>query len=94
MMSGYVDDTGYIAEGSTLTVEDDEGIKGSDDNYNNESGDTSGGALENDSDADGNDTLVVTTYSHTSGTDVSGSSLEPIVIPVQLDQAQFGIYGI
>ena len=70
-----VDDTGYIAEGSTLTVEDDEGIKGSDDNYNNESGDTSGGALENDSDADGNDTLLITTYSHTSGTDVSGGSL-------------------
>ena len=34
-----------------------------------------GGALVNDSDADGNETLVITTYSHTSGTNVAGGSL-------------------
>ena len=70
-----VADTGYIAEGSTLTVEDEDGKSGTDEDDNNESGDTSGGALVNDSDADGNETLVITTYSHTSGTNVAGGSL-------------------
>ena len=41
---------------------------------NNESGDTSGGALENDSDADGDDTMSITTYSHTSATNTAGGS--------------------
>ena len=40
-----VNDTGYIQEASTLTVEADEGVDGTDDNNNNESGDTSGGCL-------------------------------------------------
>ena len=70
-----VADTGYIEEGSTLTVEDEDGKSGTDEDDNNESGDTSGGALVNDSDADGNESLVITTYSHTSGTNVAGGSL-------------------
>ena len=69
-----VNDTGYIQEASTLTVEADEGVDGTDDNNNNESGDTSGGALENDSDADGDSTMSITTYSHTSATNTAGGS--------------------
>ena len=69
-----VADTGYIEEGSTLTVEDGDGVAGTDTNDNNESGDSSGDALDNDSDADGNDTLVITTYSHSSATNTSGGS--------------------
>ena len=70
-----VNDTGYIQEASTLTVEADEGVDGTDDNNNNESGDTSGGALENDSDADGDSTMSITSYEHTSGTNTAGGAL-------------------
>ena len=59
---------------ATLTVEDEDGKSGTDEDDNNESGDTSGGALVNDSDADGNETLVITTYSHSSATNTSGGS--------------------
>ena len=69
-----VADTGYIVEGGTLTVEDGDGEAGTDSNDNNESGDSTGDALNNDSDADSNDTLVITTYSHSSATNTSGGS--------------------
>ena len=89
-----VNDTGYIQEASTLTVEADEGVYGTDDNNNNESGDTSGGALENDSDADGDSTMSITSYEHTSGTDTAGGALASNGLSGEAGSSSVvGIYG-
>ena len=69
------DDTGYINENSTLTVDwdvaDDE--SGTDSNYNNESGDHTGEILLNDEDPEGA-TITVTSIRHTGGT-LAGSAI-------------------
>ncbi len=55
-----VNDTGYINEDGTLTVSDGgAAVTGTDSNNNNESGDTTGDVLLNDTDADAGATLVV-----------------------------------
>ena len=55
-----VNDTGYINEDGTLTVADGgSAVTGTDSNNNNESGDTTGDVLLNDTDADASATLVV-----------------------------------
>jgi VCBS repeat-containing protein len=69
------DDTGYINENSTLTVDwdvaDDE--SGTDSDYNNESGDHTGEVLLNDEDPEGA-TITVTSIRHTGGT-LAGSAI-------------------
>ena len=67
-----VNDTGYITEGGTLTVAVSDGEAGTDENENNESGDNTGDALNNDSDPDSE--ITITSYSHTSATNTSGGS--------------------
>ncbi len=55
-----VNDTGFINEDGTLTVADGgSAVTGTDSNNNNESGDTTGDVLLNDTDADAGATLVV-----------------------------------
>ncbi len=55
-----VSDTGYINEDGTLAVADGgSAVTGTDSNNNNESGDTTGDVLLNDTDADASATLVV-----------------------------------
>ena len=55
-----VNDTGYINEDATLSVSDGgSAVTGSDSNNNNQSGDTTGDVLANDTDADGDASLVV-----------------------------------
>ncbi|MDC3086377.1 Ig-like domain-containing protein [Pelagibacteraceae bacterium] len=55
-----VSDTGYINEDGTLTVSDGgSAVTGTDSNNNNESGDTTGDVLLNDTDADASADLVV-----------------------------------
>ena len=69
------DDTGYIYENSTLTVDWDvaENESGTDSNYNNESGDHTGEILLNDEDPE-EATITVTSIRHTGGT-LSGSAI-------------------
>ena len=69
-------------------------MDGTDDNNNNESGDTSGGALENDSDADGDSTMSITSYEHTSGTDTAGGALASNGLSGEAGSSSVvGIYG-
>ena len=59
-----VNDTGYINEDATLTVNDGgSAVTGSDSNNNNESADTTGDVLANDTDADGSSSLTVSAIS-------------------------------
>ncbi len=59
-----VNDTGYINEDATLSVSDGgSAVTGSDSNNNNQSGDTTGDVLANDTDADGDASLVVSAIS-------------------------------
>ena len=69
------DDTGYIYENSTLTVDWDvaEDESGTDSNYNNESGDHTGEILLNDEDPE-EATITVTSIRHTGGT-LAGSAI-------------------
>ncbi len=70
-----VNDTGYINEDATLSVSDGgSAVTGSDSNNNNESGDTTGDVLANDTDADGDASLVVSAISGgTLGQGVAGT---------------------
>jgi VCBS repeat-containing protein len=70
-----VNDTGYINEDATLSVSDGgSAVTGSDSNNNNESGDTTGDVLANDTDADGDSSLVVSAISGgTLGQGVAGT---------------------
>jgi hypothetical protein len=55
---------GYINEDATLTVNDGgSAVTGSDSNNNNESADTTGDVLANDTDADGSSSLTVSAIS-------------------------------
>jgi VCBS repeat-containing protein len=68
-----VNDTGYINEDATLSVSDGgSAVTGSDSNNNNESGDTTGDVLANDTDADGDSSLV------------SFAKTSPVVSPLSL----------
>ncbi|MDB3946984.1 Ig-like domain-containing protein [Candidatus Pelagibacter sp.] len=69
------DDTGYINENSTLTVDWDvaDNESGTDSDYNNESGDHTGEILLNDEDPEGA-TITVTSIRHTGGT-LAGSAI-------------------
>ena len=70
-----VNDTGYINEDATLSVSDGgSAVTGSDSNNNNQSGDTTGDVLANDTDADGDASLVVSAISGgTLGQGVAGT---------------------
>ncbi|WP_440618263.1 VCBS domain-containing protein [Candidatus Pelagibacter sp. HIMB1493] len=69
-------DTGYIQEGKTLTVADGASANDADSssNTNDATGDHSGDISANDTDPDTNDTLTITTYSHTSSTGQGGAA--------------------
>ena len=70
-----MNDTGYINEDATLSVSDGgSAVTGSDSNNNNQSGDTTGDVLANDTDADGDASLVVSAISGgTLGQGVAGT---------------------
>ena len=69
-------DTGYIQEGKTLTVADGASANDADSDSDNNSatGDHTGDISGNDTDPDTNDTLTITTYSHTSSTGQGGAA--------------------
>ncbi|MDA9628753.1 VCBS domain-containing protein, partial [Candidatus Pelagibacter sp.] len=69
-------DTGYIQEGKTLTVADGASANDADSSSNNNdaTGDHTGDILGNDTDPDTNDTLTVTTYTHTSSAGQGGAA--------------------
>ena len=85
-----VADTGYIQEGKTLTVTDGLAAEdGTDLDDDNESGDHTGDVLENDTDAD-SDSLIVTTYTHTSSAGQDGAD----TTPEELDNGTAGAYTV
>ena len=62
----------YFQEDATLSVSDGgSAVTGSDSNNNNQSGDTTGDVLANDTDADGDASLVVSA--------ISGGTLETLI---------------
>ena len=86
-----VADTGYIQEGKTLTVADGASANDADSSSNNNdaTGDHTGDVLENDTDAD-SDSLIVTTYTHTSSAGQAGAD----TTPDSLDNGTAGAYTV
>ena len=71
-------DTGYIQEGKTLTVANDASANDADSSSNNNdaTGDHTGGILGNDTDVN-DDSLTITTYTHTSSAGQGGANTTP-----------------